>query len=287
MDKKYLKENNLYEGHKHFMRLCEWSYISRPIEEEGDDENNPLNKDNPMGGGNSNMPQQNGGIGDKDDMGTGNQDDMPQGDGGLGDDMPPMGNDGQMNGGDMPSMGGDEPMNGGDMPSMDDDEPMLDDPMMDDMGEDEDVIDVDDITDAQEKMNDKINAVGKNLGQVSDKIEALMQSISNMEQMINNNNAEIELFKQEFEKRNPTQTEKLNLRSLDSYPFNVSPKEYWEKKGLDPNSNYSGYGDNNESTTQEYEITNSDVDDFDERTISDSFSVDDDMKQSIEKIFGL
>ena len=40
MNKKYLKENNLYEAHKQFMRLCEWSYVPKTLEEEGEDESN-------------------------------------------------------------------------------------------------------------------------------------------------------------------------------------------------------------------------------------------------------
>ena len=107
-----------------------------------------------------------------------------------------------------------------------------------------------------------------------------------MEKMIDSNNQEIKNFKQEFEKRNPTQTEKLNLRSLDSYPFNVSPQDYWAKKSTDPNSNYSGYADNSEPTTQEYQITNNDVDDFNEREIENSFEVDDELQQDLRKIFG-
>ena len=63
--------------------------------------------------------------------------------------------------------------------------------------------------------------------------------------------------------------------------------DYWEGKGIDPNSNYSGEADNDKSTTQEFEITNSDVDQFDNKTIEDSFSITDDMEQSIKKIFGL
>ena len=275
MNKKYLKENNLYEAHKQFMRLCEWSYVPKTLEEEGEDEQDPNagmgGEQDPMGN-NMNDPM----------MGGQNQEggDMPPMDGQMGDDMNQQD---QMGNEEMPI---DDPIMGGD--SMDDSMPPMDNPMMDgEMGEDEEVIDVDDITNAQEKMNDKVNVVGQDLGKVSDKIEALMQSISSMEQMINNNNAEIASFKQEFEKRNPTQTEKLNLRSLDSYPFNVNPKEYWEEKGIDPNSNYSGYSDNDKSTTQEYEITNNDVDNFDEKTVEDSFNIDDDLQQSIEKIFNL
>ena len=217
MDKKFLKENNLLEAHKQFMRLCEWSYTPTAIEEDDDQEQQDManNDPNAMGG----------------------------------DGMPPM----------------------GDMPPM----------------EDEEVIDVDDITNAQEKMNNKVNHVGRELGDVDDKIETLLTSLEKMQQMIDNNNQEIAQFKKEFEKRNPTQTEKLNLRSLDSYPFNVNPKDYWDEKGIDPNSNYSGYADNDEPTDKEYIITNSDVDDFDERAISQSFNIDDELNQDIKKIFGL
>ena len=150
-----------------------------------------------------------------------------------------------------------------------------------------DVSAVEDMTNAQEKMNDKVNVVGKDLGEVNDKIESLMQLLNKMEGMITNNNKEIANFKAEFEKRNPTQTEKLNLRSLDSYPFNVNPKDYWAQKGADPNSNYSGFANNGKSTTQEYVITNNDVDDFNEREMEKSFEIDDDLKQDINKIFGL
>lgn len=240
MNKKYLKENNLLEAHKQFMKLCEWSYVPHNLSEDDDDEDTPQDQNQQDGGG---------------------QDPM------MGGDMPQDG-------------GGQDPMAGGDITG--------EDPMMGgDMGENEEVIDVEDITNAQEKTNDKVNLVGRNLGQVDDKIESLMQALSKMEVMINKNNDEIANFKQEFEKRNPTQTEKLNLRSLDSYPFNVNPKDYWEKKGIDPNSNYTGYADNDESTTKEYEITNNDVDDFDEKSIADSFNIDDDLNQDIKKIFGL
>ena len=273
MDKKFLKEHNLYEAHKQFMRLCEWSYVPQTLEEEGDDEA-PQDPNADMSGGDPNAMPQDGGM----DPNAAPQGDM------NGDANMPQDPNSEMGGGDpnaMPQDGGMDP-NMGDPNAMEG--PM---PPMDNMGgEDETVIDVDDITNAQEKMNDKVNVVGKDLGEVDAKIEALLQSLSKMETMINNNNQEIANFKAEFEKRNPTQTEKLNLRSLDSYPFNVNPKDYWAQKGADPNSNYSGFSNNEEPTTKEYVITNNDVDDFNEREMQDSFDIEDDLKQDINKIFG-
>lgn len=272
MDKKYLKEHNLFEAHKQFMRLCEWSYVPTTLEEEGEDnqDQNQEVQDSNMGenpnmqptGGDGNMPSMEGESNGEGDMAPMDQN-MGQ-------------EDGQMD----PNMDGNMPVmdqNMGEEPNM---------PLMDG-GEDETVIDVEDITNAQEKMNSKVNVVGKDLGEVNDKIESLMQLLNKMEGMITNNNKEIANFKAEFEKRNPTQTEKLNLRSLDSYPFNVNPKDYWAQKGADPNSNYSGFANNGKSTTQEYVITNNDVDDFNEREMESSFDIEDDLKQDISKIFGL
>ena len=175
---------------------------------------------------------------------------------------------------------GADPMGGGmpgaeDIPGMDSD-----------MGEneDDDVIHVEDLTKAQEKLNDKENSLGKDLGKVDRRIEKLIGAIDKLQGMFDRNNQEIADLRNEFEKRNPTQTEKLNLRSLDSYPFKVKLTDYWQGK---EGSNYSAYSDNEEPTTHEYTITNNDVDDFNEREVADSFYIDDDLNQDIKKIFGL
>ena len=270
IDYKYLKENGLYESHLRFMRAINEGYGYAPIEEADDDE-----KQND--GGMPPMDQPQG---------------APNGDGQMGVDpaaaaaggMPPMnGGQGQDNG--IPPMG-EDPAAAGAMPPMGD--PMG---MNDAQGNgeeedsDEDVIDVDDITNAQEKTNDKVNSVGRDLGKVDGRIEKLINAVDKLETMFDKNNHDILDLKREFEKRNPTETERLNLRSLDSYPYNVRPSDYWEQKAK--TSNYSAYADNSEPTTDEYVITNNDVDDFNEREIADSFTIDDDLNQNIKKIFGL
>jgi hypothetical protein len=242
---KYLKENNLYEAHKHFKRIVE-GFGYGTVEEADDDQD--MNNNDPMGG---EQPQDAGGA----PMGDPNADGMPM-------DEPPMDD----------SMGGDMPMDDG-MP--------MDDAMG---GDEEEVIDVEDITNAEEKVNDKVNAVGRDVVKVNHRIDQLLTAIEKMETMIDSNNNNIEALNQEFQKRNPTQTEKLNLRSLDSYPFNVNPVDYWKQKGM--TSNYDAYFDNQEPTSKEYVITNNDVDDMTERDMAQSFYVDDDLKQDINKIFG-
>ena len=288
---KYLKDNNLFEAHLRFKRAIGEAFSFAPIEEAEDDQNQQQDTmggapgEDPMGGSAPGGDQMGGG----DPMG-GAPGGAPGG-GPMGGGAPggapgegPMGGD-PMGGGAPGGAPGEDPMGGG-APGGD---TIGEGPMggMEEGGEQEedDVIDVDDLTDAQEEVNDKVNSVGRDLGNVDKKIGKLIGAIETLQNMFNQNNEKIEDLKREIEKRNPTQTEKLNLRSIDSYPFVDKPTDYWAKKTA--NSNYSVYGDNDEPTTQEYVITNNDVDDFTERDIEDSFSISDELDQNLKKIFNL
>ena len=275
---KYLKENNLLEAHKHFMRLSE-AYIptvlpEEEIEEAGEDMQDP----NAMGG-------------DPNAMGG-----MPA-NGGMPQDPNAMGGADPMGGGDPNAMGGQDPMAGGADPNAMGEDPMADpmggdmgaDPMGDPMGEepadDGETIDIDGLTQAEDKLNVKQNRIGRDLSKVDNRITTLIDTINNLLTKVDSNNSEIESLKAEFEKRNPTQTEKLNLRSLDSYPFNVKPNEYWAEKAKE--GGYEAYSDNDEPTTKEYVITNDDVDNPSDDIANTFFKIDDDDIQTLEKMFNI
>ena len=281
---KYLKENNLYEAHKHFMRLSE-AYVPLPeeIDEEGEDMQDP----NAMGGGG--MPQDPNAMGGQDPMGGG----MPQDPNAMGGGDPNAmggGQDPMAGGGDPNAMGAD-PMGGADPSAQD---PMADpmggdmggeDPMADEPQDDGETINIDGLTKAEDKLNVKQNQIGRDLSKVDNRITNLIDTIGNLLNKVETNNSEIESLKAEFEKRNPTQTEKLNLRSLDSYPFNVKPNEYWADKAKQ--GGYEAYADNGEPTTQEYVITNDDVDNPSDDIANTFFKIDDDDIQTLEKMFNL
>ena len=289
---KYLKENNLYEAHKHFMRLSE-AYIptvlpEEEIDEAGDEmpqDPNAMGGEDPMGGGDPNA------MGGGDPMAGGN----PMGGGdpnAMGGEDPMMGGDpNAMGGGDPNAMGGEDPMAGGDPNAMGGEDPMMggdpmgEPPMDEEPQDDGTTIDIDGLTKAQDKLNVKQNHIGRDLSKVDNRIASLIDTIGNLLQKVETNNSEIESLKAEFEKRNPTQTEKLNLRSLDSYPFNVKPNEYWAEKAKE--GGYEAYADNDEPTTKEYVITNDDVDNPSDDIANTFFNIEDDDIQTLDKMFNL
>ena len=141
------------------------------------------------------------------------------------------------------------------------------------------------IANGQEIMNDKVDLVGQNLGHVDNRIAQMFGTINRLINMVDSNNRKIEDLSREVAKRNPTPTERLNIRSQDGYPFNIPVSDFWKEKAR--TSNYRAYADNDEPTTNEYRITNSDVDDFSDRDMEASFDVDgEDLNQTINKIFG-
>jgi hypothetical protein len=196
--------------------------------------------------------------------------------GDMGED-PNMGNPnamGDMNGGNEqgatgfnPSMGGEE--GGNEMGT----EPM--------QPEDE-VIDVDELTQSQEETEEKVEDVQVSMTKGFEKI---LNVVDRLNKMIDASTANMEQIKQEIEKRNPTPMEKLNMRAAnDSYPFNVSPSDYWKTK--EATSNYR-IGGEDEPDAKQYTITQGDIDDItDFQRISKELN-DSEFNQNLMNIFGL
>ena len=287
---KYLKENNLYEAHQHFMQLCEtFPGYQEELEEAGEDDPNAQQDPNAMGGDPNAMGGAPGGMpgGDPNAMGGAPGAD-PMGGGAPGGDPNAMG--GQDMGADPNAMGqpmpdASDPM-GGDMGGED---PFADQRTGDEEagGEmDDDTIDIEGLTNAEEKLNVKQNKLGRDFAKVDNKIEKLIDTIANLQTALDSNNSELESLKAEFEKRNPTQTEKLDLRgAIDSYPFNVRPDDFWANK-MKERGNYEVYADNDKSTEDQYAITASDIEDL-PNDISKTFNIEDDDIQTLEKMFRL
>ena len=238
-EKDILKEYKLEDMAKRFQQIVEYTFITSPtISEDGEDDANSQNQQEPQ---DVTQPQQdainnNGNT----SMQQGAEEDVP-----VETEVP---DDETME--DMPQQG-----NGGieTTPMQDGDE----------------VIDVDDLTNSQKETEYKIDGVDDRLIKIARVIDKLIPAIEA-------NNSKIEDLKAEFEKRNPTETEKLNLRSQSSFPYSVKPKDYWDNKSQDGNYNViydNGVDPNKED--KEYVLKQKDIDNAasDDRSTYKTFDI--------------
>lgn len=271
-----IKQYKLEEAVKRIQKINEYTFYDSTMVEDDQDPNAMGGDPNAMGGNpNGGMPPMgadpnmmgadpnmmggdpNGGMAPMDDPNAMGAD--PNGG------MPPMDDPNAM-GGDPNAMGADP--NGG-MPPMDDPNMMggedIEDIDMETEQPGDEVVDVDELTQSQEATEFKVD-------NVDDKLNKVLKIISKFNDAIEANDQKIEDLKKEFQKRNPTAEETLNLRSLASYPFSERPDEYWKKQQQD-HPNYNVISDNDVSTAdeqKEFEIRKGDIDNFNEREVMKS-----------------
>ena len=128
-------------------------------------------------------------------------------------------------------------------------EASFDEATPDNGGEDEEVIDVDELVDSQKKNEDAIE-------KLTDKFEQFLDKFNEFQDELKTNSEYMANLENEFQKRNPTSVEKLTMRSLQSKPFQETPEEYMEN---DAPENYSPESDNNGVGEPIYTITRDDV----------------------------
>jgi hypothetical protein len=141
-----------------------------------------------------------------------------------------------------------------------------------DTGEDVEEIDVTAIVgksdEAKEAAELAVSAAQQNseyLKSMTDTIENLSGQLTKMDTILNRVT--------KLEKDIKTPEEKLELRSLDSYPFNVKLSDYWEDKAEeDDNYNITGGETTVNGKTKEYTISKDDIDTYNEEEISTSFN---------------
>ena len=294
----------LEETKKRMQRLYEFTYLPHGVTEDGDPNQDPNGGMPPAGG----APM---GGGDPNAMGG-----APGGDPNGG--MPPAGGD-PMGGGDPNAMGGApgaDPMGGG-MPPAGGADPMggdpnggmppagpdagdidganlapnagMDDPMMggDPMGgaqpgPDDDVIDISQLTDAQDELKQNQEQTAEQLQDVDDKLTTLMQVVDKFTKALDANDQKINDLKQELVKRTPTEEETMNVRlNAGGNPFDQKPEEFWDK--FEDINNHYNITANNEAP--QYQIKKGDIDNINDRMIDSEFDEFDDIPKSLHEYF--
>jgi hypothetical protein len=139
-------------------------------------------------------------------------------------------------------------------------------------------VDVTDIVKDTKETKEAVNSGNQKVDELLNKLNDLETKLSSMNDLVN----KIEELENEIEKRNPTPEEKLEMRSFDSYPYNLKLTDYWaDKEGAynvmgNDNSNVVSISKTSEPEEKEYVLTQGDVEkDYNEGEISDSFYPED------------
>jgi hypothetical protein len=135
-----------------------------------------------------------------------------------------------------------------------------------DMGEETEEIDVTSIVTGTEEAKDAAENASNTAEMLLQKLTDLEARLGNMDKVT----AKIDSLEKEMVKRNPTPLEKLEMRSLDSYPFNQKLTDYWAEK--------EGPYDvmNTDKEKEEYVLTNDDIDsEYNDVDVRKSFDIED------------
>ena len=162
----------------------------------------------------------------------------------------------------MPAMDdlGEDPF-GGDAPVEDE---MAEEPAMEEPASDEGEVEVDvtDIVDKAEEAKAEAAGASSKIDDLLGKFSELEEKLTGMDQII----TKMDELEQEVKDRNPSPTEKLSMRSMDSFPYTVKLTDFWNDK-----EGYDATGEEDEE--QEYTLTKKDIDDdYSEVDIRSSFN---------------
>lgn len=123
-------------------------------------------------------------------------------------------------------------------------------------------VDVTDIVDNTEATKTSVEGVSSKMDELLSKLSELENQVSGMDKVID----KIETLEKEIEKRNPTPVERLEMRSMQSFPYSVKLTDFWKDK--------EGYEATDENE-EEYVLRQSDVENFDRNEIKSSFNARD------------
>jgi len=135
-----------------------------------------------------------------------------------------------------------------------------------DLGGNTEEIDVTDIVTMTKETGEKAEELEGTIGKQKDSIDSLISKLDDLESKLNGMDkmmSSINQLEDKIEKYRPqTPEEKLELRYLDSGPFNQSPKKYWEEKKGEMKK---------QKDKHEYVLTSDEVDDINDSDIKNSW----------------
>ena len=155
----------------------------------------------------------------------------------------------------------------GDEEMQDTEDTGMDDAGMEDTGEEEVDVDVTQLVKGSEEAKQSADDASQKTSELLAKFSELEKRVSAMDSIT----SKIDNLEKEIVKRNPTPVEKLEMRSMSSFPYNIKLTDYW--KDID------GYDATGEQQPKEYVLTKDDVDGGYDPSIAKTFNVPDDYEE--------
>tara|TARA_R110000868_G_scaffold176916_2_gene414909 strand:+ start:9950 stop:10705 length:756 start_codon:yes stop_codon:yes gene_type:complete len=146
-----------------------------------------------------------------------------------------------------------------------------DEPMPEEPAEDEVELDVTDLVNSTEEAKLTADETNANVANLINQFNTLQGQLAKMDSLSQNIEAlggKVTDLEHDIQRRNPTPEEQIEMRSLDSYPYNLKLSDYWldnEDKLAKPDEYINGQ-------KKEYVLKKSDVDNFSPNEIKNSFT---------------
>jgi hypothetical protein len=136
-----------------------------------------------------------------------------------------------------------------------------------DMGDEEVEVDVTQIVKGSDEAKKAADLSFLKTSELLDKFNDLEKRVAAMDSI----SSKIDTLEKEIVKRNPTPVEKLEMRSMSSFPYNIKLTDYW--KDVD------GY-DTGQEEPKEFVLTKDDVENtYTDASIKDTFNISDDYEE--------
>lgn len=148
----------------------------------------------------------------------------------------------------------------------------MDAPMPEPTGGDEVEVDVTDLVNTSNELKDSSDETNQKMVELIDKFNTLssqMAKMSQISQNIETLDKKIKDVEVEIVRRNPTPTEKIEMRSLDSFPYNLKLSDFWSDNA-DKLANNSP--EPNTQKPKEYVLTKQDAENYQDSDIRSSFN---------------
>lgn len=152
------------------------------------------------------------------------------------------------------------------VPSMDDIEMDFNDPMGDEVE-----IDVTELVKKTEEANQNAMLSTQKMEELMGQFNMLSDKLNKLDQL----DIKIDDLEKEVVERSPTEVEKLEMRSLDSFPYNLKLTDFWSEKEATGDIQATDTPiEDADDKPEEFELTQDDVDsDYNRQFIKKSFNI--------------